>query len=173
MYSSVCQEGLERSWRGGEEGVTCHDEMHRGERSRVWSALPTGLPLSVCGNQSYPPQRTQSLGQGPCLMYASLLTLASTCAKEQKEASWVYSLDGFTLSAAGCKNGWKNEGFFWGRECCKSNRWSSILFRLHLSQALGEKKNSLQKYSKWIWCSACTFYLLAVIKVVGKCADLG
>lgn len=40
---------------------------------------------------------------------------------------------------------------------------------------LGKKKNknSLQKYSKWIWCSAFTFYLLAVIKVVGKCADLG
>lgn len=82
---------------------------------------------------------------------------------------WMVSLS--RLQAA--KMTGKMKVFFWGRECCKSNRWSSILFRLHLSQALGEKKNSLQKYSKWIWCSVCTFYLLTVIKVVGKCADLG
>lgn len=146
----------------------------REERGAVSDVRCPLVGLSLCGNQSYPPQRTQSLGQGPCLMYASLLTLASTCAKEQKEASWVYSLDGFTLSAAGCKNGWKNQGgFLRPRMLRKATVGVPFYSGCICHKRLGGKKNSLQKYSKWIWCSAFTFYLLAVINVVGKCADLG
>lgn len=90
-----------------EEGVSCQDEVRGAEERRrsVWSVRSTGLPLSLSvWEPKLPTQREQRLGSRLCLMYVSQLTLAWTCVKEQTEASWVYSLDSFTLSAAAFTN---------------------------------------------------------------------
>lgn len=81
---------------------------------------------------------------------------------------WMVSLS--RLRAA--KMAGKIKGFFDAENVAKATVGVPFYSDCICHKRLGKKNNSLQKYSKWIWCSAFTFYLLAVINVVGKCADL-
>lgn len=130
--------------------------------------LSTGLPLSVW-EPKVPTQRTQFFGQGPCLMHAaSGVSRTSTCIKERQNATPVYSLDGATLLAAGQKRTAGKMKVFLLSKTLQNIVGVPFYSGSICHTRLGGKKNSLQKYCKWICCNELTFYLLAVIKVGGN-----